>query len=79
MSDTTKKTAEPKKTTAKKSAPTPLTATTPSNDEFDAIFGGGTEKKAAAPQKAKTVPKEVTGNVTAAPNDAFDAIFGKGK
>ena len=38
---TTKKDTEPKKSTAKKSAPPPLTATTPSNDEFDAIFGKG--------------------------------------
>lgn len=36
-----KKDTEPKKSTAKKSVPTPLTVATPSNDEFDAIFGKG--------------------------------------
>ena len=78
-----KKTAEPKKSTAKKSAPPPLTATTPSNDEFDAIFGGGTAKKVTAPAKSKdsvkTAPKAKVDNISAAPNDEFDAIFGKGK
>ena len=80
---TTKKATEPKKSTAKKSAPSPLTATTPSNDEFDAIFGGGTAKKVTAPAKskesAKTTPKAKVDNISAAPNDEFDAIFGKGK
>ena len=78
-----KKTAEPKKSTAKKSAPPPLTATTPSNDEFDAIFGGGTAKKVTAPAKSKdsvkTAPKAKADKISAAPNDEFDAIFGKGK
>ena len=78
-----KKAAEPKKSTAKKSAPPPLTATTPSNDEFDAIFGGGTVKKTTAPAKtkesAKTTPKAKADKIFAAPNDEFDAIFGKGK
>ena len=78
-----KKAAEPKKTTAKKSVPTPLTVATPSNDDFDAIFGGGTAKKVTAPAKskesAKTTPKAKVDNISAAPNDEFDAIFGKGK
>ena len=78
-----KKAAEPKKSTAKKSVPTPLTVATPSNDDFDAIFGGGTAKKVTAPAKskesAKTTPKAPTQTIAAAPNDAFDAIFGKDK
>ena len=78
-----KKATEPKKTTAKKSAPTPLTVATPSNDDFDAIFGGGTVKKTTAPAKskesAKTTPKAKADKISAAPNDEFDAIFGKGK
>ena len=79
----TKKTAEPKKTTAKKSAPSPLNVATPSNDVFDAIFGGSTAKKATVPTKnknnAKSTPKVVERKVSATPNDEFDAIFGKGK
>ena len=82
-STTTKKATEPKKSTAKKSVPPSLTATTPSNDEFDAIFGGGTVKKVTAPAKskesAKTTPKAKVDNISAAPNEEFDAIFGKGK
>ena len=78
-----KKAAEPKKTTAKKSVPTPLTVATPSNDDFDAIFGGGTIKKVTAPAKSKgcirSAPKAPTKTIAAAPNDAFDAIFGKDK
>ena len=78
-----KKAAEPKKTTAKKSVPTPLTVATPSNDDFDAIFGGGTAKKVTAPTKSKdsikSTPKAKADKIFAAPNDAFDAIFGKGK
>ena len=78
-----KKAAEPKKSTAKKPVPTPLTATTPSNDEFDAIFGGSTVKKTTAPAKSKdsvkTAPKAKADKISAAPNDEFDAIFGKGK
>ena len=78
-----KKTAEPKKSTAKKSAPTPLTVATPSNDDFDAIFGGSTAKKTTAPAKSKdsvkTAPKAKADKISAAPNDEFDAIFGKGK
>ena len=77
----TQKGAEPKKTTTKKSAPSPLNVATPSNDEFDTIFGG--KKKATAPTKsknnAKSTPKVVEEKVSAAPNDEFDAIFGKGK
>ena len=78
-----KKAVEPKKSTAKKSAPTPLTVAIPSNDDFDAIFGGGTVKKTTAPAKskesAKTTPKAKANKISAAPNDEFDAIFGKGK
>jgi len=78
-----KKATEPKKAKAKKSAPTPLTVATPSNDDFDAIFGGGTAKKVTAPAKskesAKTTPKAKADKISATPNDAFDAIFGKGK
>ena len=78
-----KKTAEPKKSTAKKSVPTPLTVATPSNDDFDAIFGGSTVKKTTAPAKtndsAKSTPKAKADKIFAAPNDEFDAIFGKGK
>ena len=78
-----KKAAEPKKTTAKKSAPTPLTVATPSNDDFDAIFGGSTAKKTMSPAKSKggvkSTPQAVEGQVCAAPNDEFDAIFGKDK
>ncbi len=78
-----KKATEPKKATAKKSAPTPLTVATPSNDDFDAIFGGSTAKKTTAPAKskdsAKSTPKAKADKISAAPNDEFDAIFGKGK
>ena len=78
-----KKAVEPKKSTAKKSAPPPLTATTPSNDDFDAIFGGSTIKKTTAPAKtkdsAKSTQKATVKNISAAPNDEFDSIFGKGK
>ena len=78
-----KKAAEPKKTTAKKSAPTPLTVATPSNDDFNAIFGGSTAEKTTAPAKsndtAKSTPKAKADKISAAPNDEFDAIFGKGK
>lgn len=82
-STTTKKATEPKKSTAKKSVPTPLTVATPSNDDFDAIFGGGTVKKTTAPAKtndsAKSTPKARADKISAASNDEFDAIFGKGK
>ena len=78
-----KKAAEPKKSTAKKSVPTPLTAATPSNDDFDAIFGGSTVKKTTAPAKTKdsikSAPKAKADKISAASNDEFDAIFGKGK
>jgi len=82
-STTTKKDTEPKKSMVKKSAPTPLTVATPSNDDFDAIFGGSTVKKTTAPAKtndsAKSTPKAKADKISAAPNDEFDAIFGKGK
>ena len=79
----TQKVAEPKKTTTKKSAPSPLNVATPSNDEFDTIFGGSTAKKTTAPTKsrdsAKSTQKAAVKNISAAPNDEFDSIFGKGK
>ena len=79
----TKKGAEPKKTTTKESAPSPLNLATPSNDEFDTIFGGSTAKKTTAPTKsrdsAKPTQKAAVKNISAAPNDEFDSIFGKGK
>ena len=79
----TKKTTVTTKQTTKKSAPTPLTVATPSNDDFDAIFGGGTVKKTTAPAKtndsAKSTPKAKADKISAAPNDEFDSIFGKGK
>jgi|GEM_PF-2158521 len=73
---TAKKATEPKKATAKKSAPSPLTASTPSNDDFDAIFGGSTTQKTITTTKAKATPKAKTSKATAASNDEFDAIFG---
>ena len=61
----------------------PLTVATPSNDDFDAIFGGSTEIKTTAPTKTKdsikSTPKAKADKISAAPNDEFDAIFGKGK
>ena len=78
-----KKAAEPKKTTMKESAPSPLNLATPSNDEFDTIFGGSTAKKTTAPTKsrdsAKSTQKAAVKNISAALNDEFDSIFGKGK
>lgn len=71
----TKKTITTKKSTTKKSAPSPLTVATPSNDEFDAIFGGSNAQKATT-TKAKAAPKAKTSKATAASNDEFDAIFG---
>ena len=72
----TKKTTVTTKQTTKKSAPSPLTVATPSNDEFDAIFGGSTAQKAATTTKAKSTPKAKTSKATAASNAEFDAIFG---
>lgn len=76
----TKKTTVTTKQTTKKSAPSPLTASTPSNDDFDAIFGGSTAKKTTAPAKSnggtKSTPKLTVDKISAAPNDEFDAIFG---
>ena len=43
-STSTKKTTEAKKTTVKKSEPSPLTIALPSNDAFDAIFGSTAPK-----------------------------------
>ena len=80
---TAKRATEPKKSTGKKSAPVPLTVATPSNDDFDAIFGGGTVKKTTAPAKtndsAKSTKKAAVKSISAAPNDEFDSIFDKGK
>ena len=79
----TKKTTTTKKQTTKKSAPSSSKVTTPSNDDFDAIFGGSTAKKTTAPAKTKdsikSTPKAKADKISAAPNDEFDAIFGKGK
>ena len=69
---------EQKETVVKKSAPSPSRVTTPKNDDFDAIFGGG-----AAPitmqteitNGAKPKPKATAPKPIAAPNDEFDAIF----
>ena len=72
----TKKNITTKKAATKKSAPTPLTVATPSNDEFDAIFGGSTAQKTITMTKAKAIPKAKTSKATAASNDEFDAIFG---
>ena len=72
----TKKTTATKKQTTQKSAPTPLTVATPSNDEFDAIFGGSTAQKTTTTTKTKATHKEKTSKATAASNDEFDAIFG---
>ena len=72
----TQKTTVTTKQTTKKSAPSPLTVATPSNDEFDAIFGGSTAQKAATTIKAKATPKAKTSKATVASNDEFDAIFG---
>ena len=49
----TQKGAEPKKTTTKESAPSPLNLATPSNDEFDTIFGG--KKRLQLRQIARTM------------------------
>ena len=70
--------AEEKETAAKKSAPSPSRVTTPKNDDFDAIFGGGTAQTATqteTTEDAKPKPK-ATNKPIAAPNDEFDAIFG---
>lgn len=76
----TNNTITTKKSTTKKSAPTPLTVATPFNDDFDAIFGGSTAKKTTAPTQskdsAKSTPKAKADKISAAPNDEFDAIFG---
>lgn len=79
----TDKAAEPKKETPKKSPTASLNVTTPSNCEFDAIFGESITPKATATAKnkdsVKTTPKTKADKISAAPNDEFDAIFGKGK
>ena len=71
-------TDEQKATATKKSAPSPSRVTTPNNDDFDAIFGGGTEQitiQTETTDDAKPKPK-ATNKPIAAPNDEFDAIFG---
>lgn len=73
---TTKKTAGAKKTTAKKSTPSPLTVAAPSSGEFDAIFGATSPSSSAPKAKAKSGSKATVSKATAAENDAFDAIFG---
>ncbi len=72
----TKKTAGAKKTTAKKSTPSPLTVASPSSSKFDAIFGVASPSSSAPKAKAKSVSKATVSKATAAANDAFDAIFG---
>lgn len=77
-----KKATEPKKAMTKKSAPTPLTVTAPSNDAYDAIFGGSTtQRRATKPTKskesAKSTLKAKADKISAAPNNEFDAIFGR--
>ena len=78
-----KKTIEANKSATKKSEPSPLTAVATSNDDFDAIFGGGTAPKATSTVKTKgnvkSKPKTTAGKALSAPNDEFDAIFGKDK
>ena len=72
----TKKTTTTKKQTTKKSAPSSSKVTTPSNDDFDAIFGGDTAQKTTKTTKAKAAPKATTKKATAASDEAFDEIFG---
>ncbi len=72
----TKKTAGAKKTTAKKSTPSPLTVAAPSSGEFDAIFGVASPSSSAPKAKANPEAKATVSKATAAANDAFDAIFG---
>ena len=72
----TKKTTTTKKQTTKKSAPSSSKAATPSNDDFDAIFGGDTAQKTTKTTKAKSAPKATTKKATAASDEAFDEIFG---
>ncbi len=67
----TKKATATKKQTTQKSAPTPLTVATPSNDDFDAIFGGSTAQKATTTTKAKAAPKAKTYKATAADYDYY--------
>lgn len=72
-------TDEQKETVAKKSAPSPSRVTTPKNDDFDAIFGGGTAQitiQTETTDDAKPKPKATASKPIAAPNDEFDAIFG---
>ena len=67
-----------KETVVKKSAPSLSRVTTPKNDDFDAIFGGGTAQTATQTETAdgaKPKPK-ATNKPVAAPNDEFDWIFG---
>ena len=72
-------TDEQKVTAAKKSAPSPSRVTTPNNDDFDAIFGGGTAQttiQIKTTDGAESKPKAMASKPIAAPNDEFDAIFG---
>ena len=71
--------AEEKETAAKKSAPSPSRVTTPRNDDFDAIFGGGTAQttiQMKTTDGAESKPKATASKPIAAPNDEFDTIFG---
>lgn len=72
-------TDEQKETAAKKSAPSPSRVTTPKNDDFDAIFGGGTAQttiQIKTTDGAESKPNATASKPIAAPNDEFDAIFG---
>ena len=72
-------TDEQKETAAKKSAPSPSRVTTPKNDDFDAIFGGGTAQttiQMKTTDGAESKPNATASKPIAAPNDEFDAIFG---
>ncbi len=72
-------TDEQKETAAKKSAPSPSRVTTPKNDDFDAIFGGGiaqTTIQMKTTDGAESKPNATASKPIAAPNDEFDAIFG---
>ena len=76
---TTKKATGTKRPTTKKSALSPSKAATPKNDDFDAIFGGGTAQttiQMKTTDGAESKPNATASKPIAAPNDEFDAIFG---
>ena len=73
----TKKTTTTKKRTTKKSAPSSSKAATPSNDDFDAIFGGDTAQKEANP-KTKT-PQAKIDRIEFDNGDVYEGAFARGK